>query len=189
MCEVASIAYIAAAVIGAYSGIKAGNAAKASGEYQQKVADQNAALSDFKAEETGKLGAIQEERQRAKVRQVIGSQRASLAANGIDLSSGTALDLVGETAAFGEEDALMLRYNAMNEAWGYRTQATNFRNDGSAAASTGQNQASAAYLTTAGNLAGSYSDYRSANPTVKKKKGVTSNVTTINTGSGYRNYG
>lgn len=116
MCEPTTLTIMAMAAT-AVSGIYAGNAAKAQGEYQNQVAKQNATLENQRAEQAQLRGSIEEENHRAKVRQMIGAQRAGLAANGLDLSSGTALDLVSDTAAFGEEDALMLRFNAMQEAW------------------------------------------------------------------------
>jgi hypothetical protein len=38
---------------------------------------------------------------------------------------GSPLDLLGDTAAFGEEDALATRYQSAREAWNYRIQAAN----------------------------------------------------------------
>src|SRR3546814_7084778 len=83
----------------------------------------------FRSQQAATIGAVQEEQHRAKVRQLAGAQRADFAARGIDLRSGVVQDLVGETYTMGEADALTIRFNAMNEAWGYRTQAVNSRNN------------------------------------------------------------
>ena len=45
-----------------------------------------------------------------------------MAANGVDLSSGSPLDILGDTAMYGELDALTIRSNAEREAYGYRVQ-------------------------------------------------------------------
>src|SRR3546814_20670265 len=81
----------------------------------------------FRSQQAATIGAVQEEQHRAKVRQLAGAQRADFAARGIDLRSGVVQDLVGETYTMGEADALTIRFNAMTEAWGYRTQAVNSR--------------------------------------------------------------
>lgn len=55
-------------------------------------------------------------------RRMIGSQRARLAAQGVDVNSGSALDVQADTMALGELDALTIKNNAAREAWGYKTQ-------------------------------------------------------------------
>ena len=152
MCEAMTWLAISA-VLTAGAGVYKADAEKKAGQYQAEVADQNAELNDLRAEQAGKIGAIAEEQKRAQVRLRAGTQRATLAANGIDLGSGTAADMVDETYALGEADALMTRFNAMNEAWGYRTQAVNDRNGGRFAKAQGKNAAMGTYLTTAGSLA------------------------------------
>lgn len=152
MCEPTTIAYVGALVLTAAAGVYHADAQKKAGQYQAEVAEQNAKLGDFRAEQTAQIGAIREEQHRAKVRQMAGTQRANLAANGVDLGSGTALDMVTETYTMGEADALTIRYNAMNEAWGYRVSAINERNGGRFAKWSGKAQATGTYLTTAANL-------------------------------------
>src|SRR3546814_13841956 len=122
--------------------------------YQAVVGEKNADLDEFRAQQAATSGAVQEEQHRAKVRQLAGAQRADFAARGIDLRSGVVQDLVGETYTMGEADALTIRFNAMNEAWGYRPQAVNSRNH-ARMARFGCKQASRnPYLTTAANPAG-----------------------------------
>jgi hypothetical protein len=54
---------------------------------------------------------------------VIGTQRAEFAAQGVDVGSGSAVDVQKDTAYQGEIDALTLRTNAAREAWGYTVEA------------------------------------------------------------------
>src|SRR3546814_13117328 len=62
----------------------------------------------------------------------------------------------------GEADALTIRFNAMNEAWGYRTQAVNSRNNARMARFGGKQASRNTYLTTAASLAGqAYGGYQS----------------------------
>lgn len=159
MCEATTIFAIGLALTAA-SGAYAADSQKKAGQYQADVAAENAKLDDFRAEQSSRLGSIQEEQQRAKVRQMVGTQRATLAANGIDMSSGTAADMIDEAQTMGEVDALTIRFNAMNEAWGYRTNATNSRNEGAFARWSGKRQATGTYLSTAASMASmGYSAY------------------------------
>jgi hypothetical protein len=153
MCEPTTIALVAGMVLTAGAGLYQADAAKKAGEAQNTIAQRNAELEDYKGKMAVNIGAVAEENHRAKVRQMVGSQRATLAANGVDLGSGTALDLIGETAEFGEADALTIRYNAAREAWGYGTNATNYRTEGSVARTNGRNSAKGTYLTTAASMA------------------------------------
>ena len=90
---------------------------------------------------------------------MIGKQRAAFAANNIDSSSGTALDLISETAQFGEEDALAIRANAARDAWGFRTQGMNYRAQGTLARAQARNQGTATLLSTGAQMAGTGYNY------------------------------
>jgi len=102
------------------------------GKYNKKIYDMNAAFSDQKALDAIARGNEQEQNLRQKVKRTAGSQRAALAAQGVELSSGSALQTVIDTYTVGEMDALTVRNNAAREAWGYRTEAANYRAQGKA---------------------------------------------------------
>jgi hypothetical protein len=137
--------------LNAWGGYQEGKAQQQSANYSARVDQNNATLKDYQAEQTAKIGSIEEERHLAKVRQMIGSQRATLAANGVDLSEGTPVDLVTETAGLGEEDALNIRYNAMRDAWGLREEAKSLRGSAAYKRVAGSNAKNATFLTTAAN--------------------------------------
>ena len=153
MCEPTTLA-IASMALTAGAGVYSASAQRAAGKYEQQVAERNATIADQQAEQAKQIGNIDEERQLRRVRAALGSQRAALAANGIDVNSGTALDLQAETAGFGAADALNLRSNALREAWGFNVEATNQRNSGRAARAQGRNAAIGTMLTTASSVAG-----------------------------------
>ena len=52
---------------------------------------------------------------------------ADLGASGVDVNSGSALDILSDNAAVAALDAKTIRHNAANEAFGYREQARNQR--------------------------------------------------------------
>lgn len=151
MCEPTTL-MIATLGLNAAAGAYTASAQRAAGEYEQQVAERNATIAEQQAEQARQIGNMEEERQLRRVRAVVGSQRATLAANGLDVNSGTALDLQAETAGFGAADALNLRSNALREAWGFKVDATNQRNAGRAARAQGNNQAAGTLLTTASNM-------------------------------------
>lgn len=156
MCEPTTIA-IAALVMGAGAGIYQADAEQKSANYSAKVDENNAQIATYQAKAAATIGSVEEERHRAKVRQMVGTQRAALAGNGLDLGEGTALDLVTETAGLGEEDALTIRYNAMREAWGYNEQAKGYKASAGYKRVAGKNAATGTLLTTAANtLSGAY---------------------------------
>lgn len=162
MCEVSTVLLVSSMLFTAGAGYVQAKNQEDAGKYQADVAKQNAELNDLRASQAATIGAIQEDQHRAKVRQMAGTQRANYAANGIDLGSGVVQDMLDQTYTMGETDALTIRFNAMNEAWGYRTQAVNNRNEGAFAKWSGNQQARGTYLTTAGSLAGQgYDGYKS----------------------------
>jgi hypothetical protein len=154
MCEPATIVMGVAALAG---GLYAADQQKQAGRYEQEVAEQNAKLDRVRQDQAREAGNIQEEQQRARVRQVLASQRAAFAAQGVDIGTGTPLDVLGETAGMGYADALTMRSNALREAWGYGVSATNEQNRGRFARWSGNSQATGTLLSTASSVAGSWS--------------------------------
>jgi len=100
-------------VIGAYSSYMAGKAAKAVGK-------SNAYVANLAAEDAMRRGQVAEAQMRQKTKKLIGSQKASLAAQGIRTDTGSAADVQNEAADIGEMDALTIKNNALREAFGYR---------------------------------------------------------------------
>lgn len=100
------------------------------GKYLDKISKQNAAVSNRAAADSIQRGAIDADEQRKETQQVIGSQRTGFAANGIDVNTGTAGQIQNDSAALGELDALTLINNAAREAYGYKVQAIDQRQQG-----------------------------------------------------------
>lgn len=103
-------------------------AASIGGTLKQKETDQDTAkrnqnLANAQADDALLRGTIEESKYRRQIAQVIGGQKAAFGARNVAVT-GTALDLLGDTAQQGEENALTIRNNAAREAWGYRNQAS-----------------------------------------------------------------
>lgn len=132
MCEPTTIAavatglQIAGTVTSTYGAYQKSKAEKQAYEYQSQVARNNAMLSEQQAQDAIARGQSAEARQRMKTAQLKGSQRASLAARGISLDEGSALNILDDTDYFGELDAMAIRENAAREAAGFRQQGWNY---------------------------------------------------------------
>ena len=130
-----------AASVTAYAAI-IGAMMSAAGMYQQgqnasKMADYNSDLTKVKAADALSDGAIAEDRQRQKVRQIEGAQTAAMGASGAVVGAGSFGDILDQTATYGELDALTIRSNAQKQAWGLNSQASADRLQGALAANQG----------------------------------------------------
>lgn len=108
---------------------QAASVAAAQAIYQSQVARQNQALMEQRAADALKRGQIAEENSRRLTRQRIGEQTARLAAQGVDLE-GSPTEILGDTAAAGELDALTSRANAARDAYGYRVASVGYETAG-----------------------------------------------------------
>lgn len=142
------------AMSAAGAGFSAAGSMKA-GKYAKEVGEYNAAVANLQANDALARGEEAERRHRMQVRQLVGAQRASFAAQGVDVNDpdSSALDVQADAAALGELDALTIRQNAAREAWGYRAQAQDARIRGQIGYAEGTNKAVGTILGTAGNLA------------------------------------
>jgi hypothetical protein len=129
---------------------------KAQGDFQRQQFETNARLAEMQAQDTIKRGDEDAAAYKKQVKQVIGSQRAAMAAQGIELDSGSALDIQEETAGIGALDALTIKNNAWREAWGYRMQASSMAGQGAMAQIGARNDARNTMLTGGMNAANFY---------------------------------
>lgn len=131
MCEPATLAIVGTAVATAgtvVAGVNQSNMQR----YQAKIAERNAAIERNAAQDALERGRIEEQRQYRKNAQRLGAQRAAMAANGIEVDFGSALDLQTDTKQVGWEDAQTIRENSMREAKGYEIRAWNSEAEASA---------------------------------------------------------
>lgn len=97
----------------------------------------NARIAELGAQSTLLQGQQQVGALTLKSGQLKSSQRATMAANGIDLGTGNAAEIQASTDIMSEIDKNTLEANAVRSAWGYRAQAMNFQNEALAAQSNG----------------------------------------------------
>lgn len=129
----------------------AATAVSAYGQYQQSryqgdLANYNADVAENSAKDAVNQGNAQAAQQRERARQLSGTQAATMAANGVDLGSGTAADVFADTAGMGELDALTTVNNAQRQAYGLQSQASGQRAQASATKTFGNMQTGATLL-------------------------------------------
>lgn len=154
MCELMTMLTIGSTVMGAVGAIQQGQAASASARYQAKVSDMNAKLADKAAKDALERGAMEEQKQRQKTAQLLGAQQAGMAANGVDVTFGSPLDLLVDTATLGELDALTIRSNAYREERDIRQQGANYRGQAGMYRAQADSASTGGYLSAVGTVLG-----------------------------------
>lgn len=140
---ISGVAAIASTAMSVTSAIQQSNNQQTMYNYQAKVNENNAKIANENAAQERQSGLEEARQQRIKTLQAIGSQQVAMAGNGIDITSGSALDTIEDTAQYGELDALMTQYNAERTALNYEQQASNFNNQANLDKIAAQNAATA----------------------------------------------
>lgn len=162
MCIDPGTLAIISTVVGLAGTAATGVATAQAQQAQAAQADRNAIIADRNAEDARQRGTVAEQDVQLRTRAMLGKQRNMLSERNISLSSGSALDILGDTAMFGKMDALTTRGNFEREAIGFETQQMNFR----AEAEQARNAARATQFGTGVSLfstaLGGYGNYRKA---------------------------
>lgn len=117
---------IASGVLGAKGAQQVGQAQAQTATYNSKVASENAQVAKENARIASQSGAAQAAIQGQKEKAVLGGILANQAASGVDVSSGSALDVRSSARALGELNVLTVQSNAAREAFGYQVQEAGF---------------------------------------------------------------
>ncbi len=97
--------------------------------FNAETAESNKMIAKRSAVEAIDRGSVAELVSRFQTQALIGRQTVRLAASGQQVGAGSAADLVSDTAAIGEFEALNIRFNAKQEAQRFTDQAFNFGRD------------------------------------------------------------
>lgn len=126
--------------VGAMAGaIGQSHSLKVQGEVQQKLYDMNVRMAEYQAKDTLRMGERAVDLHRQKTKSLIGTQRVNLAAQGIDLESGSALDIQNNTKYMSELDVMTIKNNAWRQAWGFKMDALSSSFRGEVARMSGNN--------------------------------------------------
>ena len=143
----------------AYSGIQAASGiASAFGAYQQgkqeqQAYNQNAEVSEQSAEAARVRAKLNEYQKQKVANQQIGTQRAVYAKSGVNINTGSPIDVMIEDLSNAYLDIEIDNYNNEVAARGFQSEADNLRFYGKQAKNAGMGKAGLTLLQTAGNLA------------------------------------
>jgi hypothetical protein len=130
-------------------------------QFQRDMAQINARINERTAQSVLDAGQKQIGRLTMRAGQVKSSQRVAMAANGISLDQGSAVEVQATTDMIKEIDSNTIEANAVRSAWGYRTNSVNYSNeallsDASAKSINPNQSASSTLLTGATGVAGNW---------------------------------
>jgi len=103
------------------------DAIRAKGKFQEAELIASAEELDRASAEAKELGQERASDTLEQARQLQGTQRAQLAASGVDIGSGSAAQVLEQTVDFGIQDAITVKTNAYRQAFGLEKQAVNQR--------------------------------------------------------------
>ena len=128
--ETLAIASIAASagggILGAVGAKKQADAQAQSANYQAAVARNNQIIAQRYGEYAISKGRSQAELSNYRTAQVIGTAKATQAASGVDVNTGTPVAVRQSIRDIGELDAATIVNNSLNEAYGYKVKAAGF---------------------------------------------------------------
>ena len=137
MCEPSTIMAVVAVASAAFSA----RTQVKQGKYQKGVAEYNARVAENEAEETRRIGVEEENIQRQRTAELLSRQRAQLGAAGVELGTGSALQLQESTITLGEADALRIRSGVESRIGALGTSAELTGQQGEFAQQAGQSEA------------------------------------------------
>ena len=152
MCDLDIALTIGSTLLSAGGAIQQGQAANRAAQYNAQVQDMNAKIAERNARDAIERGQLEEQQKRQATAAVIGRQRAAMAANGVDIGFGSALNTLVDSAMIGEIDALTIRSNAAREAYAYDVDATNRRADAKLSRAQGRAAVTGSLLEAGGTL-------------------------------------
>lgn len=150
MCEPATIMAVAAVASTAFTIQSQQRQAR----HAKGTADYNARVAENEAENVRTQATEAENIQRQKTAQLLSKQRAQLGASGVELGSGSALQIQEDTVALGEADALRIRSNFGSQIDALNTESAMLQMQGSNAAAKGRSDAVGTLLTGASTVIG-----------------------------------
>lgn len=114
-------------VVSVLGAVQQNRGQQAMASYEAQQADRNRQVAELNAKDAITRGRIEEQAKRRETQQRIGAITASVGGSGVLLDGdSSASNIIGDTAQFGELDALTIKSNAEKEAYNFRVQGQNF---------------------------------------------------------------
>jgi len=142
----------AGAATTAYGAIQGGNATKSAMNYRAAVAKNNQIVAEQSAEEALEAGQAKAQATALKGRAIGGAIKAKQAASGVDVNTGSNVDVQEAQREGSQLDVETVLHNADLSAYGYRVQGKNFEAEAQLDKTAGDNAQKAGYLKAGGSL-------------------------------------
>jgi hypothetical protein len=157
MGAIAPVLSIAATLVGAgISAIGAEQQAKANAA----AANYNAQVAKNASIFAQQQGVVEAEKQQREAAMVIGKDRAAAAASGIDVNSGSPLDIQADNYVTGKLNEATALNNASRNAWGYATQSNLYGMEAQSDLTAGNYNAAGALIGGASELSNRWSQFQ-----------------------------
>ena len=163
---VALAATVAGTAVSAYGAYQSGQAQSKAAAYQAQVAANNAKIAQEQATLATQKGENEAMQQSLKNRAALGGIITSMAANGVDVNSGSAINVRQSADVLGLQDVQTKRENAAIEAYGFRSQGASYTaqsqldtSEAQWAKSAGMTGAVGSLLGGAGSVGAKYADW------------------------------
>lgn len=136
----------------------------AQGQAARKAGDANARIQTIMAEDALERGRAREASKRRETAARKGRQAAVFGASGAEINTGSSLEILADTAQFGELDALRIRNNAEKEAFGLMAGAAISRTQGKNAQTSSFLNAAGTLITGAAVVSSKWNVFKADNP-------------------------
>jgi len=150
MCEIVTMTAIGVTLAG--TAVQA-SAAASRGEAAQATARRAAGMAERQAADAIARADLPASRVRMRAGQFIGVQEAHFAASGVAVGVGSAGDVTQETRILSDQDEQVVRSDAAREAYGFRTKAQAYQQEGEIAKSEAKNAVLASVIGGVGKMA------------------------------------
>lgn len=124
----------------AFGAMQQSAARREEAEFQAKVARNNEILAEREALSIEKRGAEAANLHKQKAGQLKARQMVALAGQGVDVSEGSSVDILADTAELAAFDAAVIRGNADRAAYNARVQGANFGSQAGLFSATASNE-------------------------------------------------
>jgi len=127
MCGITgAIIGTAGALMSGINSYQSSQASASAAEYQSDIYRQNASIAQNNAVTERQSGIDEARKIKLQTLSNISSQQVAMAANGVDIGEGSALELTDSTKYYGEMDALTTYSNANSRASAYEAESSNY---------------------------------------------------------------
>lgn len=141
-----------AAATSAVGTVSAGEAKASAANYQAQIAKNNAVIANQNAEYSLEAGAAQSAAESQKGAAGLSAIKARQAASGLDINSGSAVNVRAGQAETNTLNTLTTEHNALLQAYGYRNQVDSFTEQSALDKSSAQNAKIGGYLSATAGL-------------------------------------